>query len=277
MNTSQHLDWYEITIPRDRKKIGIEYPSHWEKTHVEGKPLNGYDVATRYADGRLEMMSTSQVGMGIHLVISGKPLAVLCPSRESEIEMVEFFEAQGAKMTRIDLAYDVMDYPLSWPDLWKIVEDKNYECRLRGEPLIEHSPQDGDTVYFGKMKSSAFTRIYDKAKEQKIKDKQWVRVETVFRHGRAQSAVNELKKGVSVCGLIAGHLRIPALAWWNEVMAVEPAKTRLNRVDGDKRLEWLLRSVAPTLAREIDLHGDGVWNDFRDAVWSQVKSCKLDD
>lgn len=277
MLLENHLDWYEITIPRERHQLGIRYPDGWAKTHCETKPLNGYNTATQYADGRIEMMHTSEIGMGIHLTITGKPLAVLCPTRESEIEMIEHFQQQGAKVSRIDLAVDVFDYDLNWCELWEVVEQKTYECRLRDEPLIEHSPTAGDTVYFGRFKSSAVTRIYDKAKEQRIMDKKWVRIETMFRHGRATSAASELSQGAEISALIAGHVRLPTLGWWNTVMAQKPVKTRLNRIDGNKRLEWLLKSVAPTLAKEIELHGDEVWNQFRDAVWSKVKPGELVD
>lgn len=269
MTTETHLDWFECTIPRSKDEYGIMYPKNWTKRCVEGKPTNGYNHSTLYADGRQEMFNDKQASMGIHVVITGKPLQVLCPNQESEIEMIEHFQSIGAKMTRIDCAVDVYDKPLDFKALWEMVVDGDYECRLRDEPLYDHSPTQGDTVYFGRMKSSVFTRIYDKGKEQKI-DRNWVRIETVFRHARAHNAASAYRTGGTIAGLCAGHVRIPKLQWWTEVMSAEPVKTRLNRVDGDKRMEWLLKSVAPTLAKEISLHGDDVWNKFRDAVWEKV-------
>lgn len=276
MQLENHLDWFEITIPREKHQLGVSYPKGWTKNHTEGKPLNGYNACTQYADGRLEMLHTGLVGMGIHVTLTGKPLQVLCPTRESEVEMIEHFQAQGAKVSRLDCAVDVFDFPLDWEELWAICDAKDFECRLRGEPLIMHSKTEGDTVYFGKFKSTAATRIYDKAKEQRIKDKQWVRIETMFRHGRATSAAKNYAEGGSISGLIAGHLRIPKLDWWRTVMTQEPIKTRANRITSDNRQEWLLKSVAPALAKEIDLCGAEFWNKFRDAVWEKVSSDVLD-
>lgn len=276
MQTETHLDWFECTVPRSRREAGVTWPENWTKKGVETKPLNGYNHATLYADGRQEMFHDTQQSMGLHVLITGKPLSILCPTQESELEMIEHFQSIGGKVTRIDCAIDVMDFPLDFKELYKLIEAKEYECRLRKEPIYDHSPTEGDTIYFGKFKSSVFTRIYDKGKEQKV-DKEWVRIETVFRHSRANSAATAYRTGGTIAGLSAGHVRIPKSQWWTEVMTSEPVKTRLNRIDGDKRMEWLLKSVAPTLAKEISLHGDDVWNKFRDAVWEKVSLGELTD
>lgn len=267
MNTENHLDWFECTIPRGRREYGIIYPDGWTTRSVEGKPLNGYNHCSLFADGRTEMYHDSQQCMGVHVTITGKPLAVLCPNEESERQMIEHFQSIGGKITRLDCAVDVFDKPLDFSELYNLVCAGDYECRLRKEPQYTHEPTEGDCMYFGRFKSSVCTRIYDKAKEQKV-EKTWVRIETVFRHARANNAGTAYRTGGTIAGLCAGHVRIPKLQWWSEVMSSEPVKTRLNRIDGDKRMEWLLKSVAPTLAKEIALHGDDVWNKFRDAVFA---------
>lgn len=254
----QHLDWIELTYPTLSKNTQPNYPEHWTTKAVETKPHNGYNLAFRYPDGRTEERHTNQKSMGIHVTMPAQTLAQL---EEDEKWLLGYFLENGAKITRLDFALDVFEKPLEFNKLWKFCLAKEYECRLRQPPLRTHDAERGDTIYFGRMKSSVFTRVYNKAAEQKI-DGSWVRVETVMRHQRANHAA-KLYAGtdVEVASFITGHVQIKNFKWWTDVMTMKATKTRYDLPAKNSRREWLLKSVAPSLAREMMLD-DSLYEDF---------------
>lgn len=267
MQTNERIDFLEVTVPADGRKSVELYPENWTTKRVPCAPSSGYKVACRYPDGRIEMTHPGEKRMGYHIILSSKTLDAL---ETPATEILRHFGEIGAKVTRLDCALDVFDYELSFDELWEHCKRREYICNVRTEPLRDHTPTEGDTVYFGRMKATALTRIYDKAKEQKV-DRTWVRVETMFRRERASSAALKIVKGTPPRSLIHGHLQLPKLKWYADVMNCDRVATSAPRADGDKRMQWLLRSVAPTLAKEILLHGDDVWNMFRDATWHEVE------
>lgn len=268
LNLNQHLDYLELTYPTlSRSKHSVEYPEHWDKRAVETKPLNGYKVAHRYSDGRVEMYHPDQPNMGTHVVMGGKTLKAL---GENDLWLLEFFLQNGAKITRLDCALDVFDLPLDFDQLWELAKTKEYECRLRLPPLRTSDAQHGDTIYFGRMKSSIFTRVYNKAAEQNY-DGSWVRVETVFRHSRANNAAKLMvKRKLDPAALIRGHVNLPRLQWWTDVMTAKAVKTKLDPPTADKRLLWLMNTVPAALAKEIHLQGDAVWLEFKARVTDEL-------
>jgi hypothetical protein len=266
-NVHQHLDFIELTYPLFGRQLPEMYPSHWTEKAVETKPVNGYKVAARYADGRVEMSHPDQPNMGIHVIMPAQTLKAL---GEDDLWLLEFFLSNGARVTRIDTALDVFDMPLDFNELWELAKAKEYECRLRLPPLRTSDAMHGDTIYFGRMKSSVFTRIYNKAAEQNY-DGSWVRVETVFRHSRANNAAKLMvKRELDTGALIRGHLNLPRLQWWTDVMTMKAEKTKFDRSTGDNRATWLMKSVAPTLAKEIFLRGDGFYDDFKARVIEEL-------
>lgn len=267
LNLSQHLDFLELTFPIFKQKPSVEYPEHWSKKAVETKPKNGYKVAYRYPDGRVEMFHPDQPNMGYHVVMGGQTLKAL---GENDLWLLEYFLENGARVTRLDCALDVFDMPLDFDELWASAKKGEFECRLRKPPLRTSDAKRGDTVYFGRMKSSVFTRIYNKAAEQNY-DGSWVRVETVFRHSRANNAAKLMvKRKLDTPALIRGHVNLPRLKWWTDVMTQKAEKTRVDPPTADKRLSWLMNSVPSALAKEIHLQGEAVWLEFKARVEEEI-------
>lgn len=80
---------------------------------------------------------------------------------------------KDAHMTRVDIAFDVHDIDMS---RWKWIDSKGrpYNVYFSGTGEVE-------TWYVGGKDSEVRIRIYNKAKEQKMKDKVWWRVEVQLR------------------------------------------------------------------------------------------------
>lgn len=80
---------------------------------------------------------------------------------------------KDAHVTRADVAFDVYDVDMS---RWKWIDSKGRPYRVYYGGLGEV-----ETWYVGGKDSEVVIRIYNKAKEQKIKDKVWWRVEVQIR------------------------------------------------------------------------------------------------
>lgn len=87
---------------------------------------------------------------------------------------------KDAHMTRLDIAFDVHDVDMS---RWKWIDTKGrpYRVYYSGVGQVE-------TWYIGGKDSNVLIRIYNKAKEQKMKGKVWWRVEVQLRGDAAQTA-----------------------------------------------------------------------------------------
>lgn len=272
LKLASHLDWLEITFPVLGNYPKIDYPENWDKTTVETKAFHGYSVGARYQDGRIEMSNPDHPSMGIHVQFSAQTLSAL---KTNDHELLEFFIQHGARITRLDCALDVFELPIDFAEIWELVVSGDYECRLRKPPTRTMDAVTGDTIYFGRMKSSVFTRIYNKSAEQNTTGN-WTRIETVFRHSRANNAAKLMvKRHLEPSALIRGHVNLPRLAWWTDVMTNKAEKTRLDPVSEDKRLQWLLGVVPKALAKEIYLRGDGLYDQFKARVIDELNNLTI--
>ena len=265
----QSIDYLELTYPDvGNGQLPVRndvFPPEWSQTTVETKARNGYSSAIRYPDGRALMWNDDSRRMGMHIEMTGS----VCQRLEVDASHLQWFIQNGARITRLDCAVDITDTPCPFDEIWSLAKAGDYECRLRKPPSRNMDAATGDTIYFGKMKSTACTRIYNKAAERKVAGV-WTRVETMFRHGRANTVGKGIANGQAIGSYVRGHVNLPRCQWWADVMTMDAVKTRLARPEADKRQEWLLKSVAPTLAKEINLNGLDFWAMFRDAVFSQV-------
>jgi len=85
---------------------------------------------------------------------------------------------KNAHLTRLDIAFDIYDIDMS---KWKWIDSKSRPFNVWYDGL-----GNVETYYIGGKDSEMRLRIYDKAKEQKEKDKIWWRVEVQLRGKTAE-------------------------------------------------------------------------------------------
>lgn len=89
-------------------------------------------------------------------------------------------------ISRIDLACDLLDdNRVTVPFLQSYVQKKKFLCKSNYHTCVVGNKE--MAVYFGSPRSSRRLRIYDKALEQGIADKKWVRFEFQLRDDNATS------------------------------------------------------------------------------------------
>jgi len=245
---SLSIDWISCTFKNSKN---LSYPQELSQEKTECKPINGYNLAARYSDGRIELTHTTRKEMGTHVILSGGAIKQL-PVTASSI--LSYFIQNGGIITRLDIAVDCRDCGLRPQDATREIENDRVQTLARQFPLWHDAKKSGYTQYIGKKSSSAFCRIYDKAAEMDTNG-DWTRVECSFSGKRAMDAAQKCLLGADYRSLVRGFVDFNRWTEWQTVIQAAPCKTRDARtISNTKR--WLLNSAAPSLARELYLDGD---------------------
>lgn len=245
---SLSIDWISCTFKGSKK---VSYPPELTRERVECKPMNGYNLGSRYSDGRIELCHTTREEMGTHIILSGVTLKSIPISPQV---FLEHCIAHGATITRLDVAIDCKESGLKPSDATERIKTNDVHTLARKFPLWFDPTEKGYTQYIGKKSSTAFCRIYNKAAEMGA-DGDWTRVECSFGGKRAMVAAQECLRGTDYRALVRGFVDFSNWPEWEAVMSAEAVPTKYSRsLSNTKR--WLLSSAAPSLARECYLDGD---------------------
>jgi phage replication initiation protein len=248
----------------------------------------GYDHSAEMSAGRC-YWRPDRADMGIHVVMSASALAAWAAQRQarglapwsSPVDLLSRALNVGAKVTRIDLAWDDREGVLSIDEILEARNAGLCVSRFRGSKLIDQcrlvdGQVTGKGVYFGSRTSDSFLRIYDKALEQG-EDGHWVRVELELKSDRAMAAALILSRwwDLSVQAQLAGVLyglmdfkvagaddanrsRWETEPWWLAFLKVVE-KCQLEVVAKDRTIEdavrYLVEQVAPTLSVVVEILG----------------------
>src|SRR5512147_1425443 len=68
---SLSIDWISVTFKRGTKVV---YPECLSERFVQCKPLNSYNVGSKFEDGRIVLSHTTRPEMGTHIICSGDTL-----------------------------------------------------------------------------------------------------------------------------------------------------------------------------------------------------------
>jgi len=241
--TQERIDWISLTQKIDTERI---WPDGMDTENTETKSFNGYDLAREYADGRVELRSTTRPEMGIHCVLAGQTCANLADMLP---EILDNAWLQGGRVTRFDLALDDLKGRVNAIDSRKYIKSGEIVCRAREYPPAGDIRGGGQSQYCGKMASECHVCIYDKDAEQKISGFR-TRIEIRFKGRKADKAAREYLRSSDCRGLILGYVQFPTWGAWNEVFATAPIKVPSEKM-ASRRVQWLLGQVAKSIAKEI--------------------------
>lgn len=245
---SATLDWMSLTI---EKPI---YPDHWTTVYTEmNHGMNHYDMGKKYADGRIELCSSSRPDMMTHIIFNGDTLRHLQDAHGDTLEGIIAFY-QTARFSRIDLAVDVRHGSLDIADLRDKFGAGEGGSRAKTGLHLEGVGQDGETLYIGAPKSGKRLRIYDKKAEAGT-DYEWTRIELQMRSKTATRTVATLIGGENLGGTIAAVVRdfasFPSSAEWLLALGHDEIKIAPGEKGVSARLNWLMTTAARALAHEV--------------------------
>lgn len=204
------FDWLTFTCKADtidtiRAELGLsDVP--WEKMD---KGRNGYKQRLFFEN--INILYDGAENMGICVDMSGQG----CRAFEtySKVSWEQLFSTlnyyqDDFKITRLDVAYDDHTGILDIDVLRDDTDDHNYVSRSRSWK-VEYGSS-GTTIYHGSPKSNMYIRIYDKAAEQGLEDRHWIRVELQMRDEIASGFVDQMMGhplGVTFRGVLHNYLR----------------------------------------------------------------------
>jgi hypothetical protein len=242
------LDWISVTFKKGQK---VSYPIELTNERAECKPLQGYNSACRYADGRIELWHTLRPDMGIHVIASGQTLRAMPVSPETYLKHVV---QAGGKITRLDVAIDARNANLVPSEATRRIKLEQVTTKARKFPTWCDAKEAGYTQYIGKKSSTAYARIYDKAAEMGISE-DYTRVEVSFNAERAMEAATLCLGGKAYLGLVRGFVDFHGWPEWEAVMCADVVRVEYERnISNTKR--WLLSAATTSLAREVFLDQD---------------------
>jgi DNA relaxase NicK len=182
--------------------------------------------------------------MGHFVQLSGDSLAEI---KADDMSLITHFYLR-AKIRRIDVCLDVIDHKLSLNEIRRQIVAGKAITRAREFPTRGDARYPAGTVYAGMKSGDVYTKIYDKAKEQKQDGADWKRIETTYQGDRAIPASKQYLSGVGIVGLIKGHFDLPDYPKWKKIMSEEPKHVKADKKTESKTAEWLLNAAAHTLA-----------------------------
>lgn len=259
------IDWLSLTYMQE---FEVMYP--FTDMHEKGvemkKGKNGYDIGIRYSSGVIELSSSIRRDMGTHIIMSGS----VCQSfQDKMVDTLKFFLENGARIRRIDFTVDIFNSGLSFKRMIEEIEARRFVCDIRKKPQFYGDiGGEGATIYFGKKSASAYTKIYNKASERGIEG-DWVRVETTYKDDKAQPAATLFYGGATIREMILSHVRFTDYEVWNSVFSGNVVEVHAEAKKENKTMDWLLRKVVPTLAREA-FYDPMAWVRFQDAFHDEL-------
>lgn len=256
-NVDVKIDWIEFTILEGAENT--DDLTHVLKSSLEmfqrQRAHNGYTHAVvSEATGARYEYSPRRLDMGVHWTIQGQGCQVLRMLDISPTWLVTELAARNVKLTRIDIALDVHDIPISTEKIYELLDTQSSGGR---KPSIDRRlNQDGrGTLYVGSPKSVRRLRIYDKALEQNV-PLHWHRWEVVLRNERARHAGAYLvaTNGRTLGALVVQHLK-EMISFnhplWDALQTGELALKSVN-VQPLERDAWIwINSVLKGLGRRV--------------------------
>lgn len=277
------VDWISVTFDaywgnRFARKIGY---LGWASS-VEGVPPKGYNKAVELETGALIAWHTEIPTQGIHVKLSGSTLRWYMTKGLDWHTLLRMIKKCHGRTSRVDLAIDIRNGGLK---LEHCCEENLLPYKGKGRTprvIPVGSQKNGWTVYVGARTSQKYLRVYDKAKEQKDMDADYVRVELECKEEIAHAIGHEFPEMskddcvVMAQTLIRQHAAFDQPAY---LAALESRTIELSIPQGKEKdtLGWLLKIVAPSLAKQIKKYPhENVYDEFMNALRRELNDRGLD-
>lgn len=243
--------------------------NHWKQI----SPLRNYTNGEENKQGVKRFWNTQNMKQGRYVILSGSPTDFI----EANLsEFLRWVSTSVVKPTRIDYALDILhsDFNprVAASQLQRGLAVTHAKSALQDKDILKG----GFTQYVGTKTSETYTRIYDKAAEQKT-DYRWVRIETVYQGDRAEASLQAYLQCQSTRPLIKRHVDFPKWRAWQRVMQNSVVKLSVPLRETRTRA-WLLSQVAKSIAREIAMDEDhAFWFELSAKVKSELELLTDDD
>ena len=265
---AEKIDWIAYS---QKMYLDWEFPQYIDNHWKEIRPLQFYDHGEENKQGVKRYWSKEHPEQGRRVVLAGQSSAIL---QENQFAFLQWINTTERKATRIDYALDVTHSRLTPEVVRKHLLAGEAVTHAKSLLRVGELFDEGDTQYIGRKSSETYTRIYDKAAEQKT-EFSWLRVETIYQGDRAKPSLDTYCACKSTRPLIARHINFPEWKDWLQIMSRNVVQFSVPPHETSTRA-WLLGQVAQAMAKELHRDEDHLfWFDFQQAVKNELD--RLDD
>jgi hypothetical protein len=219
------------------------------------------------------MWNRERPEMGEHLQLSGSALRFMANRGMDAFAALREVFRLGGRVSRIDLAIDLFDSGLTLAHLGK-PHRLPYKGKGRTPKITPMGDEeDGWTLYVGSRSSDKFLRVYDKSKEQKLSDVDWVRIELeckgMVAHWLGVELPDKTPKGshAFAATLIRSMVDFDNAAW-TFALDSDEVQTGMPKQTERDTLKWLVDACAPALAKQIIAKPS---EDILEVFWSALR------
>jgi DNA relaxase NicK len=256
MSISATIDWLSFTHkPLKGSKVQFHGVTN-DRQEIAAK--FGYSDAVLFDTGLIKMWSSKREDMGQHFIYSGSCLAGLAGSGVSCMAILDRALKAGAKVTRLDLALDLVGRDIDITSIAKDINDGKCTGTAR---TWEHivSANKGETLYIGSRQSERFARLYNKAAQTHLDDVAWFRLEvelkgdTAKTYARVINTQTLLSLGDYVWSTLKSMCECdnPSLSAFSEHTDTV-GLPKIERVTDTER--WIIEQVCPAIERFFREH-----------------------
>lgn len=254
MHVSASIDWISITS-HDVHQQAL-YPAVLTSGYEDVIARYGYSTARRYTTGAIEMWSPERARMGRHCIYSSGTLRKIQKHHAAmPIDILRWHVRQRHNIARLDIALDVRDSNLDIGALFDAYDNGKCDTRVRSGSLVRGANNSGDTCYIGSQKArKRLLRVYDKGRQLRIPDANWIRIELEYRGKHATAAaprILESPEGRTIASMIRAHCHWPDDPVWCAIIGDDAIPVTVSNERSDKTLQWIYQQVIPAVARVI--------------------------
>jgi Replication initiation factor len=217
-------------------------------------PRFGYSVATLDDNGSVIQWNPDRPDMGHHVIFSGTALRnIFSRTTIQHGTLLRTCIDAGGNISRLDLAKDLTETPIDLSAIYQSIEQGGGRGPVRKYSRVT-SNDNGYTIYIGSRQSERYIRIYDKAAEQGIVDKDWKRLECETKGVVARSVALALSNTIDWShvfdNVVRGSIWLPRCADWlaffpaGMVPIGLPKETKIT-----DREAWILGQVIGAVAK----------------------------
>lgn len=192
MSLSATIDWLSVTFKVDKDARLDLYGIKGETMEIPAR--HNYTSAVRFkSSGVMKFWHSTSERQGVHFQYPGSALAALGASGIPPTAVLHKCLAAEGKVTRLDLAIDLIDEVCSISSIARYVNKKKYPGRALQDRHVKSS-DGGETLYLGAPSSERQMRIYNKAAESGL-DMKWTRLEIELRDDTAKTIARAFHSG----------------------------------------------------------------------------------
>jgi len=244
----EKIDWIAYT---QKNNVDWQFPSYIHGKWKPISPLRNYTNGEENDQGVKRFWNIVRSDQGRMVILSGTSLDMIEMDRS---HFYGFVAGLDNKVTRVDYCLDIFGTKFNPTAVISHLKGGDYISHARSALKVTDTLLGGFSQYVGTKSSETYTRIYDKAAEQKVTGK-WTRIETVYQGARAEASLQAYLLHKSTRPLIRAHVEFPKWKAWQRVMAGDKAKLAIQTKESNTR-QWLLTSVAKSIAKELLLDDD---------------------